>query len=77
VLPNADLVSLDREKRLGYDLLFTYLLNPWTAVYLGYTDTYANLVLNDPLQRPWGHGGAPTTSVGRQVFVKVSYLFKY
>ncbi len=77
VLPNADLVSLDREKRLGFDILVTYLVNPWTAVYLGYTDTYANLVLNDPLQRPWGYGGAPTTSVGRQVFVKVSYLFKY
>jgi hypothetical protein len=76
VLPNEALVSLEREKRLAFDVLATYMVNPWTAVYAGYTDAYANL-LEDPLGRPVTRGGAPTTSVGRQLFVKVSYLLKY
>jgi hypothetical protein len=77
VLPNETLVSLEREKRLAFDVLATYMVNPWTAVYVGYTDAYANLLLEDPLERPVTRGGAPTTSVGRQLFVKVSYLLKY
>jgi hypothetical protein len=76
ILPNETLVSLEREKRLAFDVLATYMVNPWTAVYVGYTDAYANLLLEDPLERP-ARGGAPTTSVGRQLFVKVSYLLKY
>ena len=35
VLPNASLVSLDRSKRLGADVLLTYLLHPGTALYVG------------------------------------------
>ena len=77
VLPNESLVSLEREKRLAFDLLLTYLVNPWTAVYVGYTDAYANLQLEDPLERRWALAGAPTTSIGRQLFIKVSYLLRY
>jgi len=47
VLPNESLVSLEREKRLGFDLLFTYLVNPWTAIYVGYTDHYENWLVGD------------------------------
>jgi opacity protein-like surface antigen len=77
VLPNESLVSLEREKRLGFDVLFTYLLNPWTAVYVGYTDTYENWLAGAPTEPPLVRGGAPTTSVGRQVFVKASYLLRH
>jgi hypothetical protein len=77
VLPNAALVSLDREKRFNVDVLVTYLVNPWTAVYAGYTDAYENWLLRAAGDRPVSRGGGPTTSVGRQVFVKVSYLLKY
>jgi hypothetical protein len=76
VLPNAQLVSLEREKRLRFDLLATYLVNPWTAVYVGYTDGYENLLLRQPGVPPV-RGGDPTTPTGRQVFVKLSYLLKY
>jgi hypothetical protein len=76
VLPNQRLVSLEREKRLGIDLLATYLVNPWTAVYVGYTDGYENLVPAGPAMPPLRRGG-PTTSTGRQVFVKVGYLLRY
>jgi hypothetical protein len=76
VLPNESLVSLEREKRLGFDLLFTYLVNPWTAIYVGYTDHYENWLVGGPADRPVVRGGAPTTPVGRQVFVKASYLLR-
>ncbi len=77
VLPDESLVALERSKRLNFDVLVTYQANPWTAVYVGYTDAYADLRV-DPLARPpVVRGGSPTTSVGRQVFVKVSYLLRY
>ena len=38
--------SLERTKRFGLDFLFTYLLHPGTAVYVGYTDIYENLHLD-------------------------------
>jgi hypothetical protein len=76
ILPNASLVDLQRTKRLGFDFLFTYLLHPGTALYVGYTDIYENL-RQDPLRSPgmqWN--GFPDTSVGRQFFVKFSYLLR-
>lgn len=77
VLPDESLVAVERAKRLNFDVLVTYQANPWTAVYVGYTDAYAGLRV-DPLSRPpVVRGGGPTTSVGRQVFVKVSYLLRY
>ena len=76
VLPNATLVSLEGEKRFSVDVLVTYLVNPWTAIYVGYVDGYENLLVGGPTQPPI-RGGAPTTSVGRQLFAKVSYLFRY
>ena len=36
------------EKRVGLDALFTYMLNPGTALYVGYTDLYENYRL-DPI----------------------------
>jgi len=75
-LPNDTLVSIERSKRFGGDLLFTYLLHPGTAVYVGYSDTYENLLLSAAappylMRRDW-----PGTSVGRLFFVKVSYMFR-
>ncbi len=77
VLPDTALIDLEKEKRLTADLLVTYLVNPWTALYVGYTDGYANVEI-DPLSRDRLR---PTDSVfhstGRQVFVKMSYLFRF
>jgi len=79
-------------KKLTADFLVTYLLHPGTAVYVGYTDRYANLMLDPGLP---AHGlpalaglppsvaptlsriASPTTSTGRQFFVKMSYLFRF
>ena len=75
VLANTSLVGLGRTKHLTADVLMTYLVNPGTALYVGYTDGYDNIALD-------GAGGVrpirnPTTPTGRQFFVKSSYLFRF
>jgi uncharacterized protein DUF5916 len=74
VLPNSTLVALDRTKHVTADVLMTYLVHPGTAVYVGFTDGFDNVRLENggvsPIPRP-------TTSTGRQVFVKTSYLFRF
>ena len=77
VLPNASLVSLDRSKRLGADVLLTYLLHPGTALYAGYSDIRENLAFNPLLSSPLQRTALPNTTTGRQVFIKLSYLFRY
>ena len=78
VLPNERLVALKREKRFTTDFLMTYLVNPGTALHIGYTDGYQNLRI-DPMTTPASlvRTGAPTSSTGRQFFVKMSYLFRF
>ena len=77
VLPNTALVALDPTKRLSYDLLLTYLLHPGTALYVGYTDIYQNLLF-DPLRPPYLRSSTfPDMNTGRQIFVKMSYLLRF
>jgi hypothetical protein len=77
VLPNESLVSLARTRRIGYDLLMTYLLHPGTALYVGFTDQYQNLAL-DPSRPPYLRlTRSPGMNTGRQFFVKASYLFRF
>jgi len=75
VLANPLLVDLERTKHLTADLLMTYLVHPGTAIYIGYTDGYDNVAID-----PGGVRGFirnPSTSTGRQFFVKTSYLFRF
>jgi len=77
VLPNSTLVSLDKSKRLGADVLLTYLLHPGTALYIGYSNVRENVAF-DPLLSPALQRTAfPDTTTGRQVFIKLSYLLRY
>jgi hypothetical protein len=88
-IANPGFTTLQTTKNFNGDVLFTYLLNPGTAIYVGYNSNLQNL---DPsLQRVCGglacapgqsfDGLARTRSTflndGRQVFVKLSYLFRY
>ncbi len=77
VLANPALVDLDRQKRITYDVLFTYLPHPGTAIYLGYTDRYENLFLDPAGILGLNRTGTPNFSTGRQFFIKVSYLFRF
>jgi hypothetical protein len=79
VLANPSLIAQERTKSLTGDILLTYLLNPGTALYIGYTDRHENLAL-DPTLPPslrLHRIRGPNTSTGRQFFVKLSYLFRF
>jgi len=73
VLPNPALTSLTRRKRFTNDFLITYLVNPGTALYIGYNDVLENLdprllMVDDELVR---------TRRSKQFFIKLSYLFRF
>jgi len=74
VLSDPSLVSLERTKHFAGDVLFTYLIHPGTAFYVGYTDGYDSVELGSAGIVPIN---SPTTSTGRQFFVKASYLFRF
>ena len=78
-LANPLLADLPRRKNLNFDVLFTYLWHPQTALYIGYNSNLQNL------DRALGYDStigdfrrAPKfLNDGRQVFVKLSYVFRY
>jgi predicted porin len=74
VLPNTALVDLEKEKLFTADILLTYLLNPSTALYVGYTDGYENLELTATAPRELRRTDSSLNSTGRQVFVRVELL---
>ena len=67
---------LEDDENLNFDLLLRYVINPWSAFYLGYNSNQSNfdiveiegereLVMANHLRRD-----------GDQVFIKFSYLFQ-
>ncbi len=86
-LRNPALSALDPVKAFNADFLFTYLLHPGTAIYVGYNSDLQNY---DPAlceRDPSGRCIDPTASLlrrqrqylndGRQIFVKIAYLFRF
>jgi hypothetical protein len=73
--PNPAVVGLERSRRVGADVLLTWLAHPGTAVYVGYTDGYADVRINPT--RPGLTEDGALRSTGRQVFVKASWLFRF
>lgn len=69
ILPNTSLIDYTLTKTVTANFLLTWLLNPGTALYIGYTNTHQNLDLSGIIV-------APTTTTGREIFVKVSYLIR-
>jgi len=70
------LTSLEDEKSMNYDVLVRYVLNPWSALHVGYNSNSSNfdlidtedgteLIRTDDLRRD-----------GEQFFVKFSYLLQ-
>ena len=77
LLANPSLTFLKRTKNFNADFLVTYLPHPGTAVYVGYNSNLQNL---DPTLR-FGEGGLLRTrnrfiNDGKQLFIKLSYLFR-
>jgi hypothetical protein len=64
-------------KQFTTDVLFTYLLHPGTAVYLGYNNGYNDLALQPGAPPFVTVRGAPNNSTSRLFFVKLSYLLRF
>lgn len=87
LLSNPSYSSLQTTKNMNFDVLFTYLLHPGTAVYVGYNSNLENV---DPalcMRLPGSEQCDPNgpgllrssnrlTNDGRQLFIKISYLFR-
>jgi hypothetical protein len=66
----------EREREWRFDVLLTYLVRPGTALHVGFADEYENVELvGTPPSVEFSR--SPTTSIGRQLFVKVSYLLRF
>jgi len=76
-LANPLLVNLDRSKRITGDVPLTYLLNPGTALYIGYTDRRENLAFDSSSLTGLQRTMSPFFPKDRQLFVKISYLFRF
>lgn len=65
-------------KKFVTDILFTYMLHPGTALYVGYNNGLNNLLLDEsvvPSQVLYQHSVANSNS--QLFFVKLSYLFRF
>ena len=77
MLANQQRTALETTKNVNVDFLFTYLLNPWTALYVGYNGNQQNL---DLLTSPAGNQLVRSNEFmndARQFFVKFSYLLRF
>ncbi|PYO86727.1 MAG: hypothetical protein DMD58_16110 [Gemmatimonadetes bacterium] len=74
---DTTLADIEDKRKWGADLLLTYLVNPGTAFYAGYTDRYENLAIGPGSPPSLFRTRSPDMSVGRQVFVKLSYLWRF
>ena len=77
-LANPGLTTLQNTKNFNGDVLFAYMLHPGTAIYVGYNSNLQNL---DRSLAQNSDGILRTRSSfindGRQIFIKLSYLFRY
>jgi len=77
ILANPARTRLETTKNFNADFLFTYLLNPWTALYVGYNGNLQNI---DLIPTPEGSQIVRTgrfINDAKQFFVKFSYLLRF
>jgi hypothetical protein len=77
LMPDATLTDEERERKWSGDILLTYLVNPGTAVHVGYIDQYQDVDIVAGSAFELRRIVRQTTSVGRQVFAKISYLVRF
>ena len=73
----TELSRLTRDENLNLDVLFRYVLNPWSALYVGFNNNESNLQLveNEQGQTELVRS-EDLARDGRQIFVKFSYLWQ-
>ena len=70
------LTSLTNTKGLNYDLLVRYVLNPWSALYVGYNSNSSNFNLIDTEDGTELIRTNDLRQDGEQFFIKFSYLLQ-
>jgi hypothetical protein len=71
------LSSLTRDENLNLDVLFRYVLNPFSALYVGFNTNESNLQLvDDGVNPPTLVRSEDLARDGQQLFVKFSYLLQ-
>jgi hypothetical protein len=77
ILANPSTSALETVKNFNTDLLFTYQMNPWTALYIGYNN---NLQNRDLWINPTGSQIIRTPDLRNdswQFFMKLSYYLSF
>ena len=70
------MTRLERDENLNFDLLGRYVINPWSALYVGYNSNSSNFAIVDT---EFGTDLVSTNDLqrdGKQFFVKFSYLLQ-
>ncbi len=70
------MTRLERDENLNFDLLARYVINPWSALYVGYNSNSSNFELVDT---EFGTELVTMNDLkkdGEQFFVKFSYLLQ-
>jgi hypothetical protein len=77
VLANRELTALETSRNFNADFLITYLVNPWTALYVGHNGNLRefDLVTSAPGTEPVRTRGFVNDA--RQFFIKFSYLLRF
>ena len=74
---NAALFSDPASSGVMYDLLVKYLVHPGTAVYVGFNRQYEGALTDQTSPLPLRWSNLPSNPIGQQVFVKMSYQFRF
>ncbi len=77
ILPNQVLTSLKPTKQFNADFLVSYVVNPWTALYVGYNSDQQNINLIPTSTGQQIIRNNRFLNDGRQFFVKFSYFFGF
>jgi hypothetical protein len=70
------LTSLETEEKLNFDLLVRYVINPWSALYIGFNSNASNFDLIDTANGTEMIRTSDLRRDGEQYFVKFSYLLQ-
>ena len=70
------LTRLEDERNLNFDLLLRYVINPWSAFYVGYNSNSSNFEIVDFEGERELVSTTDLRRDGDQLFVKFSYLFQ-
>jgi len=74
--PTAGLTRLEHDKSRNLDVLFRYVINPWSALYVGYNTNSSNFQLIDTEEGREFVRSDDFARDGEQLFVKFSYMLQ-